>query len=131
MRLVYGLILALFAFPALAERQWLSAKDFEARVASRAAQVFDKDGTLFGTEYFLPKRQVIWQRNGEARCYKGTWSEQKDQICFRFESGLGNCFRYYPDGDKMVAVDFVAGVQTTTSRNMVVISQTPPLCSTQ
>ena len=119
------------AAPAFAERVWLSPEDFEARVASRSVQVFDEIGGLFGTEHFLPNKHAVWQRIGESQCYSGTWAAQNDQICFRYEQGLGNCFRYYLDGDQMVSVDFVAGHPTTTVRNVTVINQVPPTCSSK
>lgn len=130
MRVLPFLAAILCAFPALADRHWLAPQDFVARVAGRAVQVFDKNGDLFGTEYFLPKQRVTWQGNGDSSCYQGAWAVQDAQICFRYEQGLGNCFRYYMEGDKMVSVDFVAGKQTTSAHDIVVANLPPPSCTT-
>lgn len=119
----------LSACPAFAERQRLTPQDFEARVAGRAMQIFNKNGDLFGVDYFLPKQRVIRQNTRDGRCYQGVWSAQEDRVCFRYEPSLGNCFRYYLDGDQMVSVDFVAGIQTTTSHDVVVVNLPLPNCA--
>jgi hypothetical protein len=129
MRVTTAIAIILIAAPALAEQKWLSAEDFEAQVTGRATQVFNQGGGLFGTEYFLPKRRVIWQLAGETRCYPGVWAVQDRQICFRYEGGFGNCYRYYLDADKLVSVDFVAGAQTTSAHDLVIVNEAPPVCS--
>ena len=128
-RAIFALLLGLYMCPALAETNWMSTAEFEAQVTGRATKVYDLDGTLFGTEYFLAKRRTIWQLARESKCYAGAWTPRDDQICFRYEGGFGNCYRYYSAPDKIVGVDWVGGVQTTSSHDLVLSDDLIPNCS--
>ena len=129
MRIATALALAIIATPALAERQWLPAQDFMAQVNGRATQVYAQDGTLFGTEYFLPKQRTIWQLAGETQCVNGAWAIRDDLTCYRYEGGYGSCIRYYMSADTIVSVDWVAGKPTATTYNLAIVDQAPPVCS--
>jgi hypothetical protein len=128
MRFLFATALILFAFPALAERQWLSPEEFETKVTGRATQIYHLTGELYGTEYFLPKRRVIWQKAGETTCFSGTWAPNNDLVCFRYEGSAGSCNKYYVEADKLVSVDFVGGVQTSMAYSLQVANESPPDC---
>ena len=126
---IMAALIGMFACPVFAETAWISADAFEARVTGRATDVYFDDGTLQGTEYFLANRRVIWQTAGETGCYLGSWRARSNHICFRYEGGFGNCYRYYEDGDKLVSNDWVAGVQTTTLHRLTIVDKLLPTCS--
>ncbi len=130
MRVLYVTALIVSAFPALAERQWLSPDEFEAKVNGRATQIYHLTGELYGTEYFLPKRRVIWQMAGESSCFSGSWAPNNGLVCFRYEGIAGSCNKYYVEADKLVSVDFVGGVQTSMAYSLRVANEAPPTCST-
>jgi hypothetical protein len=128
MRALFALPLILLAFPALAERQWLSVEEFEAKVSGRATQIFTQTGEPYGTEYFLPKRRVIW-KTGDGRCIAGSWAPSNGMICYRYEGATGGCNKYYSESDKLVSVDFVGGAQTSMAFDLVVVNEAPPTCN--
>ena len=129
MRLFSALAMILIAVPALADQNWLSPDDFTAKVAGRATQIYMQDGTFYGTEYFLPKQRVIWQKADETRCYLGAWSARDDLVCFRYEGGFGSCIKYYMSADTLVSVDWVGDAPTATTYNLTVVNEAPPTCN--
>lgn len=56
----------------------------------------------YGTEHYLPNRQVIWiERDGS--CHSGKWFQSGQNICFRYRNIAGmTCSEFYPDGDHMI-----------------------------
>jgi hypothetical protein len=129
MRFVCSLAAVLMATSAFAEQQWLSAEDFASKVIGRATQIFGQDGTLYGTEYYLPKQRTIWQPAGQTQCYFGAWTARDGIICYRYQGGSGSCNRYYVADDRLVGIDWVGKVQTATSYNLTVVNEAPPTCS--
>lgn len=130
MRRLSVLFLVMCAYPAVAENLWLSPEEFEARVAGRATQIYQPDGVLFGTEYFLPKRRTIWQLAGERSCFLGSWVPRNGLVCYQYQGGFGSCLRYFAEADKLVSTDWVAGIRTSNTFNLVIVNEALPTCST-
>lgn len=129
LRIFSSLIVVLFASQALAEKQWLTPDEFEAKVAGRATQIYQLNGELFGTEYFLPKRRTIWQMAGESQCFLGSWVPRNGLVCYQYQGGFGSCLRYFVEADKIVSTDWVAGIRTSNTFDLVIVNDLPPTCA--
>ena len=103
--LVLALSLAL-ACPALAG-QPLTAEEFEAHVLGKTV-TYSQFGTLFGTEEYLPNRQVRWSV-AENLCQYGTWYPQVSDICFVYEDDpRPHCWTFWKEGEGLVALSVEA-----------------------
>ncbi len=109
-----ALAVALLAGPAPAQDP-LGPEDFDSLTQGK---VFDfyRDGTRFGTEHYLPGREVIWKFN-DAPCKRGAWYPAQGRICFIYEDAIAaQCwvFRETPGGmsarfaDDADAADYTA-----------------------
>jgi hypothetical protein len=109
-RLALAVLLALAPVgPATAEPDWLTPEEFEARVTGKATQVYDEYGDLFGTEFFLPDRRVIWVYGGTDDCLTGRWKPQRELVCYIYDDGQENCLRYYHDNQDLGGIDWYDG----------------------
>lgn len=127
------LILALTLVPALSTaafaEDWLTPKEFEARVSGKVTQALNLDGSPFGTEYFTTDGKVIWQYYGETQCLTGTRKARGSAVCYAYEGGIVNCMRYRMDGDRLVGVDANPGGSQGEPVVVVVTDAAPPACS--
>jgi len=99
-----ALVLALaLAVPAPAWAQdLLDAEAFEAQVTGYTI-TFQQFGRHFGTEQYLPGRQVRW-RAAENLCQHGTWFPQGEAICFVYDHDpTPHCWHFWLDGGALVA----------------------------
>lgn len=116
-RLLPALLLPLLAGTALAEPGApLSAEQFDAMTVGRTL-TYASGGQVYGTEQYLPNRQVLWAFSGD-ECKKGDWFPQGEEICFQYEDvpelqcwkffdtpqGLSAQFHGAGDGTPLVAV---------------------------
>jgi hypothetical protein len=93
-----------------------------------ATQVFDEYGDLFGTEFYLPGRQVIWQYADQDDCLNGEWRPKRGAICYTYQDGDENCLSYYPDGKKLVGVEWDDGQPSGDTYVLVITPTQPPQC---
>ena len=88
-----------FAAPSVQAETPLTGPEFEANTTG-ATITYDYGDGLFGTEEYLPGRQVRWAFDGDL-CIYGEWYQQNDQICFVYETDpTPACWLYFlDDGD--------------------------------
>ncbi len=118
------------ALPAAGDQKWMTADEFESLVSGNATQLFDEYGDLFGTEYFLPDRGVIWQFAGAADCTTGTWRPKAEAICYAYADGDTSCLRYYAEGKKLTGVEWDDGQPSGDTYVLVITTAQPPQCGT-
>lgn len=100
--LILSLILVLLPVLAGAGEAPLTAEEFEARTTGRTL-TYAVDGEVYGTEQYLPGRQVIWAYEG-AECQRGTWAETGGQICFLYEGDPEPaCWQFFDEGGRLAA----------------------------
>lgn len=128
-RYLLALALVLVSAPAFADKHWMSTEAFEENVTGRAMQLITQSGELFGTEYFLPKRQVIFVEAGTTNCAAGSWAPRGDAICYTYAGGYGSCLRYYQDAEKLVGVDWLAGRPTSSAMTLILSPEVFPTCT--
>ena len=69
---------------------------------------FERDGEFFGSERFEPGGKSRW-RYTDGSCVRGVWRGQQDQICFLYETEIGDsdgdvlCWRMFRDADGLLA----------------------------
>jgi hypothetical protein len=125
-----GLLLGLGPMTsALAEPAWLSADEFDARLTGKATRVIDEYGDLFGTEYFLPGRKVIWQFADVRECYTGVWAAERDAVCYLYDDGDRNCLRYFPDGQELTGVEWDGGAPSGSTYQLEIVDAPVPTCT--
>jgi hypothetical protein len=76
-------MLALLPRGALAQEP-LDAEAFDARTRGRTI-TYSVDGVPYGTEQYLPDRQVRWAFEG-GECKDGSWFQDGAFICFLYEA---------------------------------------------
>ena len=102
--LALDLILALIlAFPALplqadppqsAFGSALTAQQFDAYATGKTLS-YAQGAQVWGTEQYLPGRQVLWASVG-LPCEYGSWYDDNGAICFVYEANPGpNCWLFY------------------------------------
>lgn len=93
----------LIALPGLALAEPpMSASEFEARMTGKT-MTYAEAGEVFGTEQYLPGRQVIWAFSGQ-ECRKGTWYEDGSAICFLYEDNPDpQCWLFFQRADGLKA----------------------------
>lgn len=102
-------VLALLPLPVLAEPVLaepgppLTGAEFEAYTTGRTL-TYAQDGQVFGTEQYLPGRQVMWAFEGSA-CQKGHWYEAGEFICFLYddEPDRPQCWTFQMDDGNLRA----------------------------
>jgi hypothetical protein len=125
-----GLLLGLGPMTAaLAEPAWLSADEFDARVTGNATRLIDQYGNLFGTEYFLPGRKVIWQFADDTVCYTGVWAAEREAVCYFYDDGDSNCLRYYPEGKGLTGVEWADGAPFGSTYQLQILDAPVPSCT--
>lgn len=129
-RSLLALAFALVAAPALADKHWMSTEAFEAYVSGRAVQLITQTGELFGTEYFLPKRKVVFVEAGTTECLTGSWAPRGDLVCYTYAGGFGSCLRYYQEAEKLIGVDWLAGRPTSNAMTLIMAPEVFPTCTT-
>ncbi|PZX16558.1 hypothetical protein LX81_01928 [Palleronia aestuarii] len=78
--------------PALAETP-LSAAEFEAYTIGKTL-IFYRNGQFHGIEEYRDGRTVRWSLlDGE--CKSGHWYAVGEQICFEYDGGSHQCWRFY------------------------------------
>jgi hypothetical protein len=88
-----GLLLAVFAAPALAETP-LTPAEFAAHIGTDTL-TYDYSSGDRGTADYGPNRTLRWAFAG-APCFNGTWFPRDDEICFASEDGtLSACWLFY------------------------------------
>lgn len=98
--------MAATACPTLAG-QVLTAEEFEAHVTGQTV-TYSQFGTLFGTEEYLPDRQVRWSV-AENLCQYGSWYPQGRDICFVYEDDpTPHCWTFWKEDDRLVALSVTA-----------------------
>ncbi len=90
-------LLCLVAVPALAgggavSGEVLSGAEFEALSAGQTLH-FSHLGQDFGSEQYLGGRRTIW-RFADGSCQTGDWWDERGLICFRYEGGPAQCWRF-------------------------------------
>lgn len=77
---------------------------FQAYTEGKIFEFAYGDEPPYGTEQYLPDRQVIWI-DFEGACWRGKWFEQNGNICFRYRNLEGmTCSMFYPDDGAMIVV---------------------------
>ncbi len=85
----------------------LSAAEFDAYATGKTLS-YAQYGVIWGTEQYLPNRQVLWAPS-QSSCEYGTWEEQDGAICFTYEASPGpNCWLFYRGPIGLLA-QFVGG----------------------
>ena len=85
----------------------LTAAEFDAYATGKTLS-YAQFGQIWGTEQYLPGRQVLWSPEGEP-CEYGTWYVDQGAICFEYEASSGpNCWLFYRGPQGLIA-DFVGG----------------------
>lgn len=99
--LALALIFALAALPAAADPP-MTADEFEAFAAGRTLDFANSEG-VFGTEEYLPDRQVRWA-GADGQCMTGYWFEASGRICYRYEGDpFQYCWKIWREGDHVLA----------------------------
>lgn len=94
MRLALAFIV--LTLPAHAETP-MTGPEFDANVTGRTV-TYDYGGGLFGTEEYLPERQVRWAFEGDT-CVYGIWYPSGDEICFLYSNDpTPQCWLYFLEG---------------------------------
>lgn len=94
MRRALALALALVAAPAAAEP--MGAAAFGAFAEGWTLHFRDEYGNYFGSEEFFADGRTIWKPAGGV-CHEGLWAEDRDRICFLYETNIA-CWRLYAKG---------------------------------
>jgi len=99
-----SLILYLALTGAVLADEPMNAASFQAYTQGKIFEFAYDDEPPYGTEQYLPDRQVIWI-DFEGACWRGKWFEQDGHICFRYRNMTGlTCSMFYVDGDAMIVV---------------------------
>lgn len=129
--LALALALAFIPLPALADPPQanigtpLSATEFES-YASGKTLTYAEGGQVWGTEQYLPGRQVLWAFTGQP-CQAGSWHAEDQAICFEYEGETGqNCWLFYHGPSGLVA-QFQGG-DATTNLSETAQTSTPMQC---
>ena len=94
-------VLLLLASPATAQ-DMLDGPAFEAFTTGRIFAFAHKGQPPYGTEHYLPDRQVYWIDNA-GQCHRGEWFVDGDDICFRYRSHTGlTCSQFATDGRALI-----------------------------
>ncbi|WP_233252454.1 hypothetical protein [Maritimibacter sp. 55A14] len=94
-------LLALTTAPALAAEP-LGPDEFAARVTGRTLH-FQRHGAPYGSEQYLPGRQVIWRFAGDI-CIAGFWYSERGKICFVYDREPGpQCWDFLRGDDGLRA----------------------------
>lgn len=72
----------------------LSAEGFSELTTGRTLH-FSHQGPPFGSEQYLHGGRTIW-RFADGSCQSGDWWAERGLICFRYEGGPGQCWRFLP-----------------------------------
>lgn len=87
-------ITAALASPVFADDGRMSAAEFDAYSTGKTL-TYASGGYIFGTEQYLPNRQVRWAFTEDV-CKIGHWYEQDDLICFVYEdAGNPQCWAFW------------------------------------
>ena len=112
------LCLALFPGPATADPPGtstvlgppLTASQF-ASYASGKTLTYASGGVVWGTEHYLPFRQVLWAFTDQP-CEFGHWFAQDDAICFVYDGNpKPNCWLFH-HGTRGLIARFLGGSNT-------------------
>ena len=80
----------------------LTGEEFESYATGKTL-TYAVQGDVWGTEQYLPGRNVIWAFEGEA-CKRGSWFEQAGNICFLYEDRReAQCWQFFNDGKGLSA----------------------------
>lgn len=80
----------------------LDGAAFEAATTGRTLY-YNRLGTPYGAEQYLPGRRVIWAFTGED-CQTGRWYEADGQICFVYENDPDpQCWQFWQEGARLLA----------------------------
>lgn len=102
---ILAMAVALFAFPAAAQETPMTAAEFEAFVTGRTLSYGRAGEAPYGTEEYLPGRQVRWAFTGE-ECRDGFWYDDGPLICFVYEDNPEpQCWRFF-EGPGGLRADF-------------------------
>lgn len=98
MRPIFLIPLILSAHVTTAEAaEPLTGAEFESYATGKTL-TYALQGTVWGTEQYLPGRRVIWAFEGED-CKRGSWYEQAGSICFLYEDrDDAQCWQFFNDG---------------------------------
>ena len=78
----------------------LTGAEFGADVTGKTL-TYDYGNGILGTEEYLPDRKVRWAFEGDI-CMYGTWYQDKDQICFVYDSDpTPQCWLYFLESGKI------------------------------
>ena len=85
----------------------LSAAQFDAYATGKTL-FYAESGTIWGSEQYLPGRQVLWAFTGQP-CEAGQWYEDHGAICFVYEGNPDtNCWHFYLGSQGLIA-QFIGG----------------------
>lgn len=85
----------------------LTAAEFDAYATGKTLS-YAQSGTIWGTEQYLPGRQVLWAPTNQT-CEYGTWHDDNGAICFEYEASPGpNCWLFYM-GPQGLLAQFIGG----------------------
>lgn len=80
----------------------MSAEAFE-RYTTGKTLLFGLNGSVYGSEQYLPGRRVLWAFNDEP-CVEGVWYPEGDAICFLYENrDDAQCWRIYRAAEGLTA----------------------------
>lgn len=73
----------------------LTAEEFDAYATGKTL-TYGQGGAVYGTEQYLPGRQVRWAFREDA-CQKGEWYPSGSEICFVYEQDTGGpqCWTFF------------------------------------
>ncbi|WP_309664771.1 hypothetical protein [Tabrizicola sp.] len=75
----------------------MTGAEFDADVTGKTV-TYDYGDGLFGTEEYLPNREVRWAFEGDT-CIYGKWYESGDEICFVYDNDpTPQCWLYFLEG---------------------------------
>jgi hypothetical protein len=103
-----ALLLAVLAAPAAA--QPMTPQAFEAFSAGRTLH-FTLNGVPFGAEQYFPGRRSVW-RFDDGTCQDGRWWAEGERICFSYEGGPPQCWRFREAEGGLAAVLVEGGLAT-------------------
>ncbi|MEL6915702.1 MAG: hypothetical protein AAFP13_14490 [Pseudomonadota bacterium] len=95
-----ALVAALLPGPLLAQDTPMTAAEFEAFVTGKTLSYGRQGEAPYGTEEYLPDRQVRWAFTGE-ECKDGVWYAEGALICFVYDDDPEpQCWQFFagPDG---------------------------------
>lgn len=80
----------------------LDAETFDARTLGRTI-TYSIDGVPYGTEQYLPDRQVRWAFEG-GECKDGSWFQDGAFICFLYDATPGlQCWTFHDAKEGLIA----------------------------